>query len=236
MDILYIVVPAYNEEMNIERLVRDWYPVVLAHDGGGLSRLVVVNDGSTDSTWDRLNALVPGHPLLVPVTKPNGGHGSAVIFGYRFALEHGADYVFQTDSDGQTDPAEFEAFWKRRRRYDAVFGSRQQRGDGAARAFVEKVLCMILRLYFGVMVPDANAPYRLMSFAYLREYLPRMSDDYELPNVMLTIFGARDRRRICFIPITFGARRGGRNSLNAKKIVKTGLRALRDFRRFRRSC
>ena len=46
VDQLYIVVPAYNEAANIENLVKDWYPVVEQHDGGGASRLVVVNDGS----------------------------------------------------------------------------------------------------------------------------------------------------------------------------------------------
>ena len=41
MDILYIVVPAYNEAANIRQLVDGWYPVVEKHNGDGLSRLVV---------------------------------------------------------------------------------------------------------------------------------------------------------------------------------------------------
>ena len=51
-------------------------------------------------------------PLLVAQTKPNGGHGSTVLYGYRYAIENGADYVFQTDSDGQTPPSEFDEFWE----------------------------------------------------------------------------------------------------------------------------
>ena len=45
MDILYIVVPAYNEAANIRQLVDGWYPVVEKHNGDGLSRLVGVHDG-----------------------------------------------------------------------------------------------------------------------------------------------------------------------------------------------
>ena len=49
-DVLYIVVPAYNEQDNIGNLINDWYPVVEKHNGAGKSRLVIVNDGSKDNT------------------------------------------------------------------------------------------------------------------------------------------------------------------------------------------
>lgn len=45
MEILYIVIPAYNEETNIEQCINDWYPVVEKHNGGGYSRLVIIDDG-----------------------------------------------------------------------------------------------------------------------------------------------------------------------------------------------
>ena len=50
MGSLYIIIPAYNEEANIGKVLDEWYPVVEAHPGAGRSRLVVVNDGSRDST------------------------------------------------------------------------------------------------------------------------------------------------------------------------------------------
>lgn len=234
MDCLYIVVPAYNESENIKNLVDDWYPVVERHDGKGRSRLVVINDGSKDNTYEILEELAKERPLLHPLTKPNGGHGPTVLYGYRYALQQGADYIFQTDSDGQTNPDEFEAFWSERKNYDAVFGNRTVRGDGNDRAFVEKTLCRILKHYFGVTIPDSNAPFRLMTAAYLREYLPKMPEDYNLPNVMLTTFGIYYHRKVRFIPITFKPRQGGTNSINVKKITKIGWQALKDFKAIRR--
>ena len=65
--------------------------------------------------------------------KPNGGHGATVLYGYKYALKNGADYIFQTDSDGQTLPEEFEPFWKRRQKYDMVIGWRKDRQDGISR-------------------------------------------------------------------------------------------------------
>lgn len=114
MDKLYIVIPAYNESENIENCVNDWYPVVVAHNPGGDSRLVIINDGSKDNTYEILTELAKDRPLLQPLTKQNGGHGSTVLYGYRHAIKEGADYIFQTDSDGQTNPSEFEAFWSER--------------------------------------------------------------------------------------------------------------------------
>ena len=211
MDTLYIVIPAYNESENIKRTIEEWCPVVEKHNGGGASRLVIINDGSRDDTYEIASAECETHPLLTVLTKPNGGHGSTVLYGYRYALENGADYIFQTDSDGQTDPEEFEKFWQIREGYDAIFGNRTSRGDGFSRAVVEKVLCAVLWTYFHVSVPDANAPFRLMKTDYVAEYLPLMPENYNLPNALLTAFGAYFHRKIRFIPISFKPRQGGTN-------------------------
>lgn len=233
MDILYIVVPAYNEAENIKSLVEDWYPVIERHHAEGKSKLVIVNDGSKDNTYEILQELEKERPLLKPLTKQNEGHGATVLLGYRYALEYGADFIFQTDSDGQTNPAEFETFWEQRKNYDAQFGNRTKRGDGKDRAFVENTLCRILKHYFGVDIPDSNAPFRLMTSAYLEEYLPKMPENYNLPNVMLTTFGTYYHRKIRFVPITFRPRQGGTNSIHIKKIMKIGWQALKDFKHIR---
>ena len=96
MDKLYIVIPAYNEQDNIEQVINDWYPVIEKHNGNGQSRLIVIDDGSKDSTYEKLKQCTKTRPLLIPITKPNGGHGATVLYGYKYALKNGADYIFQT--------------------------------------------------------------------------------------------------------------------------------------------
>ena len=232
--ILYIVIPAYNETENLDRVIKDWYPVILKHQANGNSRLVIINDGSTDNTYEVLLKYTKTHPLLVPLTKENGGHGSAVLYGYNYAIEEKADYIFQTDSDGQTNPKEFEQFWQELENYDALIGSRSSRGDGASRKFAEKVLLMLLHMIFGVKMPDANAPYRLMKRELLEKYISRMPEDYFLPNVMLTTYFVYFKEKIKFIDISFRPRQGGTNSINFKKIINVGWQSLRDFRNFRK--
>ena len=233
MDTLYIVMPAYNEEENIESVVRSWYPVLEGKSES--SRLVIADSGSRDRTHEILEQLRSGEfPQLEILHTDNQYHGPKVIALYKYAIASGADYIFQTDSDGQTDPEEFGAFWKARRKYAGIFGNRKVRGDGKDRAFVEKVVCALVLLYFGVKIPDANAPFRLMRADAVAEYLDRLPDDYALPNIMLTAWFAHEKERICFREITFRPRQGGKNSINIRRIFGIGRQAVRDFRRFRK--
>lgn len=229
---LYIVIPAYNEEMNIEAVARQWHQVLRL--AGPDSRLVIVNDGSRDRTGEKLSALARQLPQLIPLTKKNGGHGPAILYGYRYALEHGADYIFQTDSDGQTLPGEFPAFWKRRRQYSVQIGYRISRQDGFSRIFVTKTLRLILRLIFRMDIPDANTPFRLMSRQALARCIDQVPRDFNLSNVMLTVLFLHNREKLIFRPITFRPRQGGVNSINMKKIIRIGRQAVCDFLQIRR--
>lgn len=234
MEKLYIVIPAYNESVNIKACVNDWYPVVEAHNAGGDSRLVIINDGSKDDTYQILLELSKDRPLLQPLTKPNGGHGATVLFGYRYAIDKGADFIFQTDSDGQTNPKEFETFWEARNQYDAVIGNRVVRGDGRDRKFVEDTVCFLLRVIFGVKVKDANAPFRLMRSSLVAKYIDKLPKDFNIPNIMFTTYFVYHREKVKFIPITFKPRQGGVNSINIKKIIKIGWKAVWDFYRLKK--
>lgn len=229
MDKLYIVIPAYNEEANIEKVIKEWYPVVERYHGDGDSRLVVIDDGSKDKTYEIMCHMQEGRPLLCPVTKPNAGHGATVLFGYQYALEHGADYVFQTDSDGQTLPEEFYQFWPLREQYAMIIGYRNKRQDGFSRILVTKTLKMVIWLCFHVSVTDANTPFRLMEARALRENIQWIPEGFNLSNVLLSVIYAKKKQLVKYIPITFRPRQGGKNSINLPKIIKIGRDALRDF-------
>ena len=231
MDVLYMIIPAYNEEENIRQVIEDWYPIIEAHDGEGASRLVIIDDGSRDRTFSILQEAAVSRPLLCPITKPNGGHGATVLYGYRYALDHGAEYVFQTDSDGQTLPEEFEPFWVQRENYDMVIGWRKERQDGVSRVFVTKTLKTVIKVCFGVTVKDANTPYRLMKAETMKKNIDLIPQDFNLSNVLLSVIYQKKGCSVLYIPITFRPRQGGINSINMNKILKIGKQALSDFRK-----
>ena len=229
MSCLYIVIPAYNEEVNLRSVIDDWYPIIEKHNENGTSRLVIVNDGSSDGTYNILEEEAESRPLLVPLHKVNGGHGSAIYCGYKYALKMGADYIFQTDSDGQTLPSEFEAFWRQRERFDMVIGRRSGRDDGASRVFVTKVLRLVLLASFQTWISDANTPYRLMKAEPLKDALEYIDAKEPLTNVMVSAVFTKKHRKILYRQITFRARQGGVNSINIPKIAKIGTDALSRF-------
>lgn len=227
MDKLVIVIPAYNEEANIETVVKEWHEVAVEY--GNDSKLVVINDGSKDNTLGILKELEQKYEKLVVLTKPNGGHGSTLIYGYKYALEIGADYVFQTDSDGQTRPKEFGPFWAMREHYKMVIGHRAGREDGFSRVVVTKTLKAVIRLMFGVSVKDANTPFRLMKAEILPKCLEMFDENYNLPNVIISVACVKFKYSVKYRKITFRKRQGGVNSINIRKITKIGIKALKDF-------
>lgn len=235
MDNLFIIVPAYNESVNIGCFIQDWYPVIEKHNVEGNSKLVIINDGSKDNTYEIIKSYAETRPLLVPLTKQNSGHGSTLLFGYRYALANHADYIFQTDSDGQTNPREFQRFWDIRQKYDAIIGKRLTRQDGLFRKFTQQVLLLILRITFGVRIPDSNAPFRLMKAELIEKYINKMPKDFNLPNVMLTTYFSYFNEKVKFVEISFKTRQGGKNSINFKRIVKIGWYALGDFIELRKN-
>lgn len=228
---VYFVMPAYNEEANIEDVIKQWHPICERINAeGNVAKLVIANDGSKDNTYNIMQQLQTKYPLLEPLDKPNSGHGATVLYLYRYAIEHEADYIFQTDSDGQTLPDEFWQMWENRNRYDFQIGTRGGRQDGFSRIFVTKTLRFVVWLMFHVWVKDANTPFRLLKVDKLKPILDIIPMDYNLANVAVSAIAVRWNYNIGWYPITFRPRQGGVNSINMKRIFKIGVTAVSDFR------
>ena len=228
MDKLYIVIPAYNEEENIRNIIDEWYQITEKIGNG--SKLVIIDDGSRDSTYSIMKEEAVTRPGFEPLTKPNGGHGATILYGYHYSLEQGADYIFQTDSDGQTLPEEFWEFWKLRNKNAMVIGYRKRRQDGLLRIFVTRTLKVVLQICFHVSVKDANTPFRLMKADILKENIELVPKNYNLSNVLISVIYGKKKLPVKYLPITFRPRQGGVNSINMKKIFHIGIQAMKDFK------
>ena len=226
------MIPAYNEAENIESVVRSWHEE--AEKTGADCKLFVIDDGSTDDTYHKLLAMQKRYPFLQAKSKLNGGHGAAILYGYHEAVKHGADYIFQTDSDGQTLPEEFGQFWENRKDFDIQIGFRENRQDGFGRIIVTKILHILLFLFFHVRTKDANTPFRLMTGSSVSTLLTKIPEAYRLTNVLLTVLYEKSNYKIRYIPISFRARQGGVNSINLQKICRIGIETICDFMRLRK--
>ena len=201
----------------------------IVENAGRESRLVIVNDGSKDNTFQIMQECAKNRPQFIPLTKENSGHGATVLWAYKYALEEGTDYIFQTDSDGQTLPEEFLPFWRERENYDMVIGHRRHRQDGISRYIVTKTLKYVIKVCFGVTVTDANTPFRLMKAETLKKNIDLIPENFNLSNVIISVIYAKKNLKVKYIPITFRPRQGGVNSINLRKISRIGIQAFSDF-------
>ena len=224
---LWIVIPAYNEEKNIETVIRQWHAIV--DKTGEDSRLLLVDDGSKDHTLNIARHLQKTCPRLVAVTKENGGHGAAVLFGYHYAVSHGADYIFQTDSDGQTLPEEFWPLWAEPGAGRAAAWIQKAPSGRMGRILVTKTLKLIVAMMFGVCMEDINTPFRLMRGGGTGKNPEAGAEALSSVQVIISVLYKKSGRTVRYYPITFRPRQAGKNSVNFIKICRMGKNALAEF-------
>ena len=108
---LLIIIPAYNEEKNIERVLEELERPEIAE----IADILVMNDASSDSTNWVVKA--HGHTLVSHVF--NLGYGSALQLGYKYAIRRKYSYVIQMDADGQHDVCNIPVIYQRLKQQDA---------------------------------------------------------------------------------------------------------------------
>ena len=227
---LAVVMPIYNEEASISAVVREWFNCLRIVCPNFV--IFAIDDGSKDDTGKILASLETelGSRLRI-LSKANSGHGLSCREGYEIALASGAEWIFQTDSDGQCDPVFFYTLYSNRPDSDCVFGYRRTRDDGFGRVIVSYSCRLLLWFVTGTYLTDPNVPYRLMRAGALRKALRQVPSDFELQNIALTFALNQQQLTWKYFPIHFRARRGGENSINYRKIAKMGINLLRDFHR-----
>ena len=104
-----IIIPTYNELENIEKIIR----TILTPDS--VYDILVIDDGSPDGTADIVKGLMAGDlagRLHIMERSGKLGLGTAYIAGFKWALEHGYDYVIEMDADFSHDPKDLPRLYK----------------------------------------------------------------------------------------------------------------------------
>jgi glycosyltransferase involved in cell wall biosynthesis len=227
--LLSIVLPAYNEEGNLDRAVRDAFSGA-AH-AGIESEVVVVNDGSRDRTRDILGQLqAQMGPRVRSVDHPvNLGYGVALRDGFRASR---GDLVFYTDSDNQFDLSELKDFLPLMEENDAVLGYRIDRKDPWARRFVSGGFNRLSSFAFGMSVRDLNCSFKLFRGELIRA-LPLESPDFFVDTELV----ARIHRGGCrYVQrgVSHYPRTAGRSTVRASDVPRTLVSLARTWIRLRR--
>lgn len=219
--------PVYNEEESLSHVLDAWLPVLREN----LDNFVycVINDGSKDKSIDIMNSYAETNPEIKIIDKPNSGHGQSCIYGYHVAIENGAQWVFQMDSDGQCDPAYFKACVVQSANHPVVYGYRQTRDDGWKRFYISRIVSAFIWVATRVWVKDANVPYRLMHTDTLKRIVNHVPKDFHLANVLISTY-QQYRYKIKWVNIHFNDRFGGEPSVKLSLFAKHGVVMFQQLR------
>ncbi len=154
---LSVFFPCYNEEANVERVVRD--AVRLLESMGADYEVVVVDDGSADATGEIAEKLAgENNRVKVVHHKPNRGYGAALQSGFKAATK---ELVFYTDGDGQFDIREMPPLLDLMQDYDIVSCYRLDRRDSAIRKLNAWCWGRLVCFLFEMRIRDIDCAFKL---------------------------------------------------------------------------
>ena len=169
-----MILPAYNEEANIGPTIESALEVLPSV--ADQYEVIVVDDGSRDSTSTVARDWVDRHYPAVRLLVHNANHGYGAAI--RTGLQHaGLDLVFYTDADRQFDIAELAYFLPYAEYNDLVIGFRVYRYDSVLRSIVSWVYNRIVSVLFRVRVRDVDCSFKLMR-SEVTDKLALEADDF----------------------------------------------------------
>jgi dolichol-phosphate mannosyltransferase len=220
----WLVLPTYNEAENIEAIVTAAAAVLERAVGGSDYRILIVDDSSPDGTGDIADRLAAGREQVQVLHRAEkNGIGPAYLAGFRHALEAGAGYVMEMDSDFSHDPADLERLLDAvRAGADLALGSRYVHSGGVVdwsplRRFVSQGGSTYARLMLGLRVRDLTGGFK----CFRREVLEQIhfdgvrSQGYAF-QVELTYRAVRAGFRVVEVPIVFKDRERGQSKMSWK--------------------
>lgn len=170
MDKKLVIIPTYNEKENIENIIRVTFDL-------GDYHILIIEDNSPDGTAEIVKKLIGEYPdrLFIIERKGKLGLGTAYITGFKWALEHEYDYVFEMDADFSHDPHDLERLYKACAEdgADLAVGSRYCNGVNVLNWPMSRLLMSYygsayVRMITRIPVHDTTAGFKCYKAATLR--------------------------------------------------------------------
>ena len=218
---LLVVLPTYNEVLNVETMLRTLRSVVPDAD------ILVVDDASPDKTADAAErAGVELGRVTVLRRAGKGGLGSAYRAGFSWGIAHGYDTFVEIDCDFSHDPAALPSLLTAAERFEVVIGSRYVPGGHIPQWTLSRRLLsrggnQYASLLLGLGVADSTAGYRVYSRSALEkiDYQSVRADGYGF-QIEMTYRARRGGATITEVPISFGDRLRGESKMSSNIVYE----------------
>lgn len=214
-----VIVPTYNERENIEPLIGKL--MALPYD----LHVLVVDDGSPDGTGAFIREWKAREPRIHLIERASKmGLGSAYRAGFRYALENGAELVFEMDADFSHDPESIGTFLEHVEHADVVLGSRYLHGVTVVNWPIQRLVLSYLanrytRFVTGLPVNDATGGFKCFRRRALESVnLDKVQSDGYAFQIEMSFKCWKKGMRIVEIPIMFVDRRAGVSKMSRRII------------------
>jgi len=212
-----VIIPTYNERENLPELLRRIFAEGLPLE------VLIVDDNSPDATGAAADALAATDPRVHVMHRPGKmGLGSAYVAGFRYAIEHDYDAVFEMDADFSHNPDSLPEFLRELENADLVVGSRYLHGVTVVNWPLKRLILSYLanvycRVITGMPIKDATGGFK----CFRRQVLESLdlshvrSDGYGF-QIEINFKAWRKGFRIREIPILFVDRRAGESKMSRR--------------------
>ena len=215
-----VIVPTYNEIENIENIYQRISGAAKECD------ILIIDDGSPDGTG-RLADQLAAKDKRVRVIHRSGklGLGTAVIAGFRYALERPYELVITIDADLSHDPSYIPQMLGLMGEFDLVIGSRYVRDGGLVNWSVKRLLVSMftnymLKIILGIQQSDCSGAYKCYTAELLRKIqIDRIISKGYVFYVEVLYRAIRAGAKIKEIPIIFVNRNKGKSKLGLNEII-----------------
>jgi dolichol-phosphate mannosyltransferase len=212
-----VIVPTYNESENILPLIDRLLALPL-----GLE-VLVVDDASPDGTGAMVRQRMSGEPRIHLIERGGKmGLGSAYLAGFRYALDRGAEYIFEMDADFSHDPESLPEFVRNAQEVDVVLGSRYLHGVTVVNWPLDRLILsycanLYTRIITGLPLKDATGGFKCFRRRALEGVnLDRVQSDGYAFQIEMSFKCWRKGFTLREIPILFVDRRAGTSKMNRK--------------------
>jgi glycosyltransferase involved in cell wall biosynthesis len=217
---LSIFFPFWNEEKNIEKVVKSAIPV--AAEFAEKWEILIVDDGSSDSTLKIAKKLALENKNLKVISHmPNRGYGAALKDGFANAKYN---LVVFTDGDAQFDFAELPKFLEGIRNADIVIGHRKKRNDNSFRHLLMNLLKVWDLVFFGFYFKDIDCGFKIFKKEALDKIMPFKSEGAMITTEILAR-AKKEKLKIEQVEVSHYPRKYGDQSGGNLRVV---IRAIRE--------
>ena len=219
-----VIVPTYNERENIDRLI----DAVFANNIPELD-ILIVDDNSPDGTGEMVRDLGLKDPRIRLLSREKKmGLGTAYVAGFKYALEHGYDYIIEMDADFSHDPKELPNLIKAAGEYDLVMGSRYVNGVNVinwplSRLLLSMGASLYTRIITGLPLHDCTSGFKCFNRRVLENIdLDRVESDGYSFQIEMSYKAWKKGFTLGEIPIIFLDRRAGISKMS-KRILREAI-------------